>query len=149
MLATEQDAVMKKWCHAVSNIFPPPASRDEGKFLPMPGVGLHDVAKGDQRFVPIGAAQGILWLGRHALRVHCAVMEPRVARPGPNAVISTLFGQQWVNATSWGRYRGRIAATITQFSSENRQIIESRAGNDEMPTANAQYKACDERCGIW
>jgi hypothetical protein len=31
----------------------------------------------------IGAAQGILWLGRHALHVHCAVMEPRVARRRP------------------------------------------------------------------
>lgn len=57
----------------------------------MPGVGLHDVAMGDQRsaairraaqgiprtaqgIAPNGAAQGILWLGRHAVHVHCAVM---------------------------------------------------------------------------
>jgi hypothetical protein len=86
MLLTEQDAVMKKWClmirlrwearaicvsslqsgplcplwkHAVSNIFPTPASPDEGEFLRMPGVGLHDVAIGDQRFAPIRAGQGI------------------------------------------------------------------------------------------
>jgi hypothetical protein len=53
---------------------------------------LHDVAMGDQRSTPIraaegiasiGAAHGILWPGRHALHVHCAVIEPRVARRRP------------------------------------------------------------------
>jgi hypothetical protein len=119
MLITEQDAVMKKWCPMIrlrwesrpfaynrSNpgrsarfrnmpyriFFPRLHHEMRGKFLPMPRVGLHDVAMGDQRSTPIraaegiasiGAAQGILWLGRHALHVHCAVMEPRVARRRP------------------------------------------------------------------
>src|SRR6516225_2887784 len=30
--------------HAVSNVFPTPASPDEGAFLPVPGIRLHDVA---------------------------------------------------------------------------------------------------------
>ncbi len=129
MLLTEQDAVMKKWCPMIrlrwetrpfaynrSNpgrsarfrnmlyriFFPRLHHEMRGKFLPMPGVGLHDVAMGDQRSAPIRAeqgiapsraAQGILWLGRHALRVHCAVMDRALRGAGPNAVISTLFGQ--------------------------------------------------------
>jgi hypothetical protein len=103
MLVTEQDAVMKKWCPMIrlrwesrpfaynrSNpgrsarfrnmlyriFFPTPAPRREGAFLPMPGVGLHDVAMGDQRSSPTRAAQGT-----------------RVAWRRPDADISTLFGQ--------------------------------------------------------
>jgi len=101
MLLTEQDAVMKKWCpmirlrwesrplafnrfqsgprrplsqHDVSNLFPAPASRDEGA-------------------VPIRAAQRILWLGRHALHVH-GVIDRALQGAGPSADISTLFGQR-------------------------------------------------------
>jgi hypothetical protein len=68
----------------------------------MPGVGLHDVAMGDQRFAPIRAAegiasirtaQGILWLGRRALHVHRVVMDRASRGAGPNANVSTLFGQ--------------------------------------------------------
>jgi hypothetical protein len=63
-----------------------------GNFFRCQGGGLHDVAMGDQRsaptraadgIAPIRAAQGILWLGRHALQVRCAVMESRVARRRP------------------------------------------------------------------
>jgi hypothetical protein len=49
----------------------------------MPITEQDAVAMGDQGSAPIRAAQGILWLGRHALDVRCAVMEPRVARPRP------------------------------------------------------------------
>ncbi len=73
----------------------------------MPGVGLHDVAMGDQRSapirraaqgipiqgIPISVAQGILWLGGHALHVYCAVMDRALRGAGPDADISTLFGQ--------------------------------------------------------
>jgi hypothetical protein len=31
--------------HAVSNVFPTPASRDEGKFLPMPGIAEGQVSR--------------------------------------------------------------------------------------------------------
>ena len=67
-------------------------SRDEGKFLPMPGGGLHDVAMGSapiraaEGSASIGAAQGILWLGKQGA--------------GLDAVISTLFGQRCVDAAS-------------------------------------------------
>jgi hypothetical protein len=97
--------------HAVSNLFPPPASRDEGAFLPMPGVGLHDVAMGDQRSAPIAraaaqgiapvrAAQGILWFGRHALHVYCAVMCSGVAwRRPPVPKFRHCLGRRRVDAT--------------------------------------------------
>jgi hypothetical protein len=53
----------------------------------MQGSGLHDVAMGDQRSALIRAAQGILWLGRHALRVHCAVMD-RGTGPSARAALA-------------------------------------------------------------
>jgi hypothetical protein len=59
------------------------------------------VAMGDQRSAPIGAAQGILWLGRHAL--HRSLRSDGAARckaQAPHAVISTLFGQPCVDAAS-------------------------------------------------
>jgi hypothetical protein len=59
------------------------------------------VAMGDQRSAPIGAAQGILWLGRHAL--HRSLRSDGAARckaQAPDAVISTLFGQPCVDAAS-------------------------------------------------
>ena len=59
----------------------------------MPGSGLHDVAMGDKRSAPNGAAQGILWLGRHALHVHCAVMDRRIAWHRGPVEISTPYGQ--------------------------------------------------------
>src|SRR5262249_60313042 len=65
--------------HAVSDVFPTAASPDEGTLLPMPGVRLHDVAMGNQGSAPVGAAEGILWLGRHALHVYRAVMGSRGA----------------------------------------------------------------------
>ena len=87
MLITEQDAIMKKWCPMIrlrwkarpfafnrSNpgrsarfrnmmyriFFPRLHHEMRGHFFPMPGVGLHDVAMGDQRSAPIRAAHGIL-----------------------------------------------------------------------------------------
>jgi hypothetical protein len=59
------------------------------------------VAMGDQRSAPVGAAQGILWLGRHAL--HRSLRSDGAARckaQAPDAVISTLFGQPCVDAAS-------------------------------------------------
>jgi hypothetical protein len=117
--------------HAVSNVFPTPASRDEGAFLPMPGVGLHDVAMGDQRsapiraaqgIAPVGAAQGILRLGRYALHFHRAVMDCALRGARPMPIFRHCLGGRRVNAISQGRCRGRIAATITQFSAENDRI---------------------------
>jgi hypothetical protein len=95
MLVTEQDAVVNKRCPMIqlrresrsfafnrSNpgrkerakswlhwmFFPRLHYQMRGEFLPMPGVGLHDVAMGDQRSLPNRAAHGILWPGRRALR---------------------------------------------------------------------------------
>jgi hypothetical protein len=103
MLVTEQDAIINKRCPMIRlrresrpfafnrshpgrkervkswphKMFSTPALPDEAELVPMPGVGLHDVAMGDQRSAPIRAAQGILWLGRRALHLHCAVMTAR------------------------------------------------------------------------
>ena len=101
MLVTEEDAVMKKWCpmipaslgaeaiwlhslqsgpqrplqqHAVSDVFRSPASSDERAFLSVSGIGVHDVAMGDQQSAP-DRAQGILRPGRHALHADCTLME--------------------------------------------------------------------------
>jgi hypothetical protein len=48
--------------HAVSNVFPTPASRDEGKFLPMPGIGLKAQYQGPyhgQHFDTVWASGGV------------------------------------------------------------------------------------------
>jgi len=84
----------------------------------MPGVGLHDVAMGDQRsapitraaqgipirpaqgIAPVRAAQGILWFGRHALHVHCAVMcTARYVAQAPVPKFRHCLGRRRVNAT--------------------------------------------------
>ena len=77
----------------------------------MPGVGLHDVAMGDQRSAPIAraaaqgiapvrAAQGILWFGRHALHVHCAVMcSARCVAQAPVPKFRHCLGRRRVDAT--------------------------------------------------
>jgi len=51
---------------------------------------LHHETRGH---FPIRAAQGILWLGRHALHVH-GVIDRALQGAGPSADISTLFGQR-------------------------------------------------------
>jgi len=74
----------------------------------MPGGGLHDMVMGEQRCAairgakgfPVRAAQWILWLGRHALHIHCAVMDRALRDAGPGADISTLFGRRRSDATS-------------------------------------------------
>ena len=109
----------------------------------MPGVGLHDVAMGDQRSapitpitraaqgIPIGAAQGIaptraaqglLWFGRHALHVHRAVMCTACWWRSPSAEISTLFGQAAGQCHIMGRSRGRIYRNYHEFGSANKRI---------------------------
>jgi hypothetical protein len=62
---------------AVQVAFPAPALPDEGALFPMPRGGLHDVAMGDQRSVPVRVAQGILRLGRRAFHVHRAELVGR------------------------------------------------------------------------
>jgi len=49
---------------------------------------------------PTGPAQGILWLGRHALQVDGAVTSRALRGAGPAADISTLFGRWRVDAAS-------------------------------------------------
>jgi|GEM_PF-5953791 hypothetical protein len=89
----------------------------------MPGVGLHDVAMGDQRsapiaraaaqgipvrpaqgIAPIGATQGILWFGRHAVHVHCAVTcTARCVAQAPVPKFRHCLGRRRVDATIMGR----------------------------------------------
>jgi hypothetical protein len=59
------------------------------------------------------------------------------------------LGGRPVKATSDGRCRGPIAAIIAQLRSANRQMIEYRAENDEMPTTDTQHQPRDERRGTW
>ena len=75
----------------------------------MPGVGLHDVAMGDQRSAPIRAAQGILWLGRRALHLHCAVM---TVRDMVQALIKALIAPDDLGLPATGDSRKRSGATV-------------------------------------
>jgi len=68
---------------AVSHVFPASPSPDAGAFLPVPGIGLHDVAMGDQHAAPIRTAQGILWLGGSAVHIHRAVIGSALPRANP------------------------------------------------------------------
>ena len=97
MLVTEEDAVMKKWCPMIrlrweqrafafnrSNpgpkgrlnnmlyrmFFPRLHHQMRGHFFRCQGLGLHDVAMGNQKSAPVRAAQGILWLGRRPFHLH-------------------------------------------------------------------------------
>jgi hypothetical protein len=134
MLVTEQDAIMKKWCpmsrlrwesrpfaYNRSNpgrsarfrnmlyriFFPTPAPRHEGAFLPTPGVGLHDVAMGDQssaptraaQGIPISDAQGLLWLGRLARHADRAMMDRALRGAGLMPIFRHCLGKRRVNAT--------------------------------------------------
>jgi hypothetical protein len=96
--------------HDVSNVFPTPASSDEGAFLPVPGFGLHDVAMGDQRPASGRTAQGMLWFGRSAFHVHCAVMDP------------ALRGAR-VRSSSWRQtvVSRRVSHHVSKFGSHFRQ----------------------------
>jgi hypothetical protein len=62
------------------------------------------------------------------------------------ANISTLFGQAAGQCHIIGPLLQPNRRNISQFSSK---IIESRAGNDGMPTTNALDEPRDEHCGIW
>ena len=129
--------------HAVSNVFPAPASPDEGAFFPLPGGGVHDVAMGDQRSVTIRAAQGILWLGRNALHVHRAVTDCALRDAGPS------FDTVWAAPGHGHIITAVVAAESTQLSRGSApQIVESRVGNDGMPLRRGMNSA-NNRCGIW
>jgi hypothetical protein len=74
--------------HIVSNVLSAPASPDARAFLPMPGVGLHDVALGEQGAVPDGTAQGILRPGRRALHLY-GTMSRNVSKRHESDLISS------------------------------------------------------------
>ncbi len=98
----------------------------------MPGVGLHDVAMGDQRSapirraaqriliqgiliqgIPISVAQGILWFGRDALHVHCAVMcTARCVAQARCQYFDTVWAGSVV-AASRGRCKRQLNTTLT------------------------------------
>jgi hypothetical protein len=55
------------------------------------------IRRAAQGIAPIRAAQGILWLGRHALYVHCEVISTaRCVAP----IFRHCLGRRRVNATS-------------------------------------------------
>jgi hypothetical protein len=86
----------------------------------MPGVGLHDVAMGDQTSAHIRAAQGIvisvaqglLWLGRLARHAYRAMMDRALRGAAPMPIFRHCLGKRWVNAIS----RAVAAADSPQFS---------------------------------
>ena len=55
----------------------------------------------DTRSAPVGAAQGILWRGRHAFHAHCAVIGPALRSAGQLLIFDTV----WAGGGSIGPLR--------------------------------------------